>query len=104
MKSFTVEYFLVVFLGSPSVRERGQGLFLALQHPAVLPRSGLFSAALSALNPPGCAGSEPVWCSRAGCLFLGVFLWLLGTAFPRCGGVRVKSWQEGGEWGRWVPW
>lgn len=48
------------------------------------------------------AGSEGFRQSRAGWLSLGVFLWLIGTAFPRCGGVRVRSWlQEGGEWGKW---
>lgn len=82
LKSFTMKYFLVVFLDSPSVREQGKGLFLALLVP------------LSALNTPGCAGSEPFSCSRAGCLFLGVFFWLLGTAFPRCAGVRVRSWLQ----------
>lgn len=53
-------------------------------------------APLSALSSPGCAGSEPFRPSRAGWLFLGVFLWLLGTAFPRCGGVRTRSWLQPG--------
>lgn len=36
-------------------------------------------------------------------LFLAVFLWLMGTAFPSVvvsGQVMAAAWQEGGEWGK----
>lgn len=77
-------------------RGRGcSGLPASLCPSFLVPVCGLFSAALYALNSPGCAGSECFRCSRAWWLFLGVFLWLMDTAFPRCG-VRVRSWLQPG--------
>lgn len=79
-----------MFLDSPSGREEGKGLFLALLVP-----TGLFSAALSALSTPGCAGSAfqlpQGWVPFPWCVFMAH-----GHRVPSCAGARVRLWLQPG--------
>lgn len=98
LKSFTVKYFLGVFLAGPSVREQGKGC----SWPSSIP---YWPRVWPVLSSPGCGwvrGFQVVqgWVAFPGCVFMAHW-----HSFPQVwwcqGEVMAAAWQEGGERGEW---